>query len=363
MKRNIFAAILFCLALALSASAQKIAKPTKNPVEATPAQKQLIDEGIRLHDQKQYDAAIQKYQQVLKENPDNDLALYEMALSYYNKQDFRNALETCYKLIFYKSNTGLLGYGLIANILDDEGKPKEAINVYQQVIKLLENDAEYKNHLSSLYYNLGLTYARQKQLKEAREALKKSVQLDFKYPSPNYLLAEVFLGSNYKVPAILAAARMITLELNTQRASRSTEIFLNGLQGAKKDEKGNVQIFMDLNAPKDEGDFGMYDLLLGTLMTVKDDKDKNKSKSELFVEAVDTFISLMAEDKKLTSTFVGKTYVPFLAEMKARGYSKTFAYLVLQQSGDKDAEKWLVDGGQKTLDFINWAKSYQLTGK
>lgn len=363
MKRNVFLTILFCIVFCLTtASAQKIAKPTLTPTEATPAQKQLIQEGISLHDQKRYDDAIAKYQEVIKENPNNDLAIYELALSYYNKKDYRNATETAFKLVQYKSKIGLLGYGMIANILDDQGKPKEAIEIYQKVIKQFENEPEFQSHLSNLYYNLGVTYTRQKQYKEAREALKKAVQFDFNYPSPNYLLAEVFVGTNYKVPALLAAGRLITLEINTQRTQRSVDILMSILQSAKKDEKtGNINIFMDLNAPKDEGDFSMYDLLLGTLTTVKSDEDKNKTENEIFADAIDTLIALLKEDKKLASTFVGKVYVPFFVEMKAKGFSKTFAYLVLQQTGNKDAEKWLVDNSKQSVAFLNWAKQYQFS--
>lgn len=361
IKINVYFTILFCLILSVAVSAQKINKPTITPTVATAAQKQLINEGIKLHDLKQYDEAIKKYEQVLKENPNNDEALYEMALSYYNKKDMQKASETAYKLIQYKSNLGVLGYGLIASVLDDSGNPKEAIEIYQKAIKQLKGDAELQPHLSSLYYNLGITYFRQKQYKEAREASKTAVELNFSYPSPNYLLAVVYHETKYKVPALLAAARLISLEINTQRAKQSVDIFLDILNSAKKDEKtGNINIFLDMNAPKDEGDFAMYDLLLGTLTIVKSDEDKNKTENEIFAEAVDTIIALLEEDKKLKSTFIGKTYVPFMVEMKKQGHSKTFAYLLLQQNGNKEALKWLVENEQQNIKFINWAKSYQL---
>ena len=362
MKKRIFWALVFVLAAVCAVSAQKIKKPTLTPTAATPEQEQLIRQGIRLHDQKKYDEAIQKYEQVLRENPNNDFALYELALSYYNKKDFPKALETAYKLVQYKGKTGLLGYGLIANVLDDQGKPKDAIEIYLQAIKLLEKDPEYRPHLSSLYYNLGVTYTRQKLYNEAREALKKGVQSNFLYPSPNALLAEIYLAGKYKIPAMLAAGRLLSLEINTPRAKRSVEIILSVLKSAKKDEKtGNFNIFVDMSAPKDEGDFGIYELLLGTLTIPKNEEDKKKTENEIFAEAFETLISLLADDKKLSSTFVGKTYIPFLVEMKKKGYAKIFAHLILQQNGNKDAENWLIEQGSDTTDFLEWAKSYRLT--
>ena len=284
MLKQIYIGLLIVL-FSLSIHAQNIGKPTLNPTEPTTVQQKIIEEGISLHDQKMYDQAISKYQQVLKENPDCVLAIYEMALSYYNKKDYSKASEVAYILVKYKGKTGILGYGLIANILDDQGKPKEAVEIYKSAIKQLEKDPEYRNHLSSLHYNLGVTYTRQKQYKEAREALKKAVEQDFSYASPNYLLAEVFYGTKYKVPALLSAARLISLEINSTRTKRSVEIFLDVLKPASKDEKGNINITLDFNAPKDEGEFMALDLLLGTLTTVRTEEDKGKTDNEMFADA------------------------------------------------------------------------------
>jgi len=359
MKRQLllyFVIGVFCVSIA----AQKITKPTLTPTEPTEPQKSLIEEGIKLHDAKKYGEAIKKYQQVLQENPDCTLALYELSLTYFNNADYQNALETAFKGTRYKSKELSLFYGIIANVWDDKGKPEDAIKLYQDGIKMLKDEEGYENHVSSLYYNLGVTYTRQKKYPEAREVLKNAVEYNFGYASPNYLLAEVFYGTKYKVPALLAAARLISLELNSQRTNRSVTIFLDILKSAKKDEKtGNINIFLDFNAPKDEGDFAMYDLILGTLTTVKSEKDKNKSEEEVFAEAVDSLIAMLGEDKKLPKTFVGKNYIPFLVEMKKNGYSKIFAYLVLQQSGNKAAEKWLLDNRKKSLEFLDWAKSYR----
>lgn len=346
--------------LCFSANAQKISKPTKTSVPPTPAQEKILLEGIKLHDSNKFDEAIATYLGLLDENPDYTTAIYELGLSYYAKKDYKKTLETAYRLVQYKGKDGVLGYGLFANALDDQGKPEDAIKIYQSAIKQLKDDPEFQEHLASLYYNIGVTYVRQKKYNEARQELKKAVENNFQYASPSYLLSEVYFASKYKIPAFLAASRLLSLEINSTRSARATAIIMDILKPAQKDEKGNIQIFMDLNAPKDEGDFGMFDLFLGTLTTLDKDEDKNKTENEKFADSVSTLIALLEENKDLKKTFVGKTYIPFMKEMKQKGYVKYFAYLLLQQKGNKDAEKWLVDEGQKTIDFLNWAKAYKL---
>lgn len=165
----------------------------------------------------------------------------------------------------------------------------------------------------------------------------------------------------YKVPAMLSAARLISLEINSQRTKQSAAIFTGYLKAPQKDDKtGNINIFMDFDAPKDEGDFGMYDLMLGTLMLADEKEDKGKTEDQLFAEAVDTFIALLSEDKKLGSTFVGKNYVPFMAEMKKQGHTPAFAYLVRHHSGNQDALKWLTENDAKLRAMLNWSKAYEM---
>ncbi|MBA2336035.1 MAG: tetratricopeptide repeat protein [Blastocatellia bacterium] len=348
---------LFCIA----ASAQKIAKPTLTPKPVTEAQMLLIRQGVAFHDSKKFDEAIAKYEQVLAENPDSTQALHELSMSLYTKGDRVKAMETAYRGSKYKSEELPLFYQTMASSIDDVGKPDEAVKIYRDAIRLLKDDKEFLPYLSSLHYNLGVTFVRQNKHNEARSELKRAVEYNFKYASPHFLLAIVYNGTKYKVPAMLAAARLISLEINSQRTKQSAAILLNGLKPAEKNAKtGNTTIFLDFDAPKDEGDFGMYDLFLGTLTTIRKDEDKNKSDNEIFAEAIDTFIALLSGDNKLKSTFTGKNYVPFLTDMKRQGHTKAFAFLVLYQNGNTEALKWLTENKPKLVALVNWAKTYEL---
>ena len=359
--RKIFAVGVLMLSICLTAIAQRIDKPTLTPKPCSDEQKADIQVGTILHDAKKYDEAIAKYQEVLKENPDCTAAMYELSMTYYTKGDTTAAMEIAYKGTKYKSDELPLFYLTIGNIIDDVGKPDEAVKIYRDGIKMLEGDPTMKRHLSSMYYNLGVTLAKQKNYADARTELKRSVTYNFQYSSPNYLLALIYQNSGYKIPAFLAAARVIALEPAGARAQRASAIIRDVLKPAEKDPKtGYINIFLNMNAPKDEGDFGMYELLLGTLTTIKDDKDKNKSENEIFADAVDTVIGLLSDDRKLPATFVGKTYLPFMIDMKKKGHVSTFANIVLSDSGNGEALKWLGQNEAKLTDFVNWAKTYQL---
>ncbi len=347
------------ITLAVGAHAQKLAKPSTPSKPSTDAQQKLINEGVKLHDAKRFGEAIAKYRAVLAENPDCTAALYELTFSLEQDGQKEKAMEAAYQGSKYISDELPLFYVTIANILDDYGKPNEAINIYKEGLKLLSGDTRFKRYRSSLNYNLGVTYVNQKSYDEARKALKEAVEDDPHYASPHYLLAIIYNGTSYKIPAFLAATRLISLEANSARTARAAAVIGNVLKPAAADaQTGNINIFLNINAPKDEGDFGMYELLLGTLLTIKSDKDKDKTEAEVFIGALDSLISMIEEDKKLRSTFVGKNYVPFVSEMKKNGMVEPFGYLVRYQNGDNLALKWLQLNDAKLKAFLDWANAY-----
>ena len=174
MKKSLFIPVIIFVFVS-AAFGQKIEKPKKFPAPATDSQQKLINDGIALHDAKKYDEAIALYDKVLAENPDSTMALYEKALSLYTKGDKTKAVETAYLGTKYISDQLALFYGTIANALDDSGKADEAIKIYRQAEDMLKGDIGVKHHLASVYYNLGITYFRQRKYTESRSELKKAV--------------------------------------------------------------------------------------------------------------------------------------------------------------------------------------------
>jgi tetratricopeptide (TPR) repeat protein len=291
------------------------------------------------------------------------MALYELSMSYYTKGDKSKALETALKGAKFKSADLPLFYLTLGNVLDDLAKYDEAVRLYNDAIKILADNKDMLPHLSSLHYNLGLSYRRQQKEKEAREEMKQAIRANMVYPSPHLQLAVIFLNGRYKVPALLAAARFVSLEFNSNRTPQAASIFtqIMGKTSAKKESDEKIVINLDFGAPTDEGDFGAAELILAMTDALDKSEDKTKivTEEEKFAGRIESLISFLdSKDKKLKGTFSSVHYFPFMLEMKRLGYVKPFSYIVLLKTGNSNALAWLRENETKTREFLEWAKNY-----
>ena len=104
----------------------------------TDSVKTLIDSGIHLHDQGQYEQAIDKYKEALKIDSNNVTASYEMAFSYLSLKNHTETERLCEKIInkYPKSKTLKNVYTTYANSLDQRGESKEALRIYDKAINV-----------------------------------------------------------------------------------------------------------------------------------------------------------------------------------------------------------------------------------
>lgn len=356
MSTRILPTILLALVFVAPVAAQKIDPPKLTPTPATDSQAALIREGVALHDRGDYDGAIAKYEQVLRENPANDLALYELSFTYEMKKDYRKSLETAYKGAQYKSDHLAEFYVRIGNSLDLLGEPKKAVDVYKQAIKI-------KPDTRLLYYNLAVTYSRLNNLDEAKKSLKKELYINPGHANSHMALAQIFHKTNYKIPALFAVMRFLVLEPKSQRANGAHQAFIEMLRGGASAGKnpGEINIFLDMGGKKDEGDFGSIELILGLSGAVgATEKNKDKSEAEKLVDQLSTLFALASEQegKGDKSKFTFRYYIPYFSEMKRRDYVEPFAYHISQSSNISGVAEWLQANSGRVKEFLIWSEGY-----
>lgn len=354
MKKRTLSGVIILL-LACVAHAQKLGEPKLEPTPSTPSQDQLIDQGVALHDRGDYDGAIRHYDEVLKENPNNVLALYEMSFSYFQKKDYRKSLEFAYKVAQFKSNLLPRIYGQIGNCLDELGDPKKAIETYKAGIKLFPS-----NFL--LHFNLAITYNKLNEFDDARTSAKKSAGLNPQHSSSQILLAVLFDKASYKTPALLAACRFLILEPASRRTEGALRLMRKIMQGGVSagNNPNEINIFVDMSAKKDEGDFGAIDLVIGlTKAAEHTEKNKGKTETQLQAESFETLFAILSESSQADrSKFTWKYYAPYFVELKKQGHVEAFTYYINQQSTSPEVSEWLTQHKDKVAAFLAWSKSY-----
>jgi tetratricopeptide (TPR) repeat protein len=359
MMRKIPTAISIALLLLLVsiASGQKLEPPKLDSTPLTPQQQQLMKEGVALHERGDYDGAISRYQEVLKENPNNAEAIYEMGYAYAMKKDYNKSLEYAYKAAQYRGDLLPLVYTLIGNDLDETGNSKKAIEVYKTGIKQLPPSF-------MLHFNLAVAYGRQGKLDEARAEVKKAVALNPRHASSHFLLSQLFFKGNYKTPALLASARFLTLEPNSRRAVAAMQVIQSAMQAGVSPGKNpnEINIFVDTNAKKDEGDFTMIDTVisLGKAASMTE-KNKGKTEMQLLVERFNTLFAIMEESqaKADRSKFTWSYYIPYFIEIKKRGLVEPFVYIIYLTSNNPEVRQWLQQNETRVREFLAWSNSYQ----
>lgn len=357
MTKRLFCSLLLLFTFTIVVAAQDIKPPKLTPSPTTEKQKALINEGVVLHDRGDYDGAIAKYQEVLKENPDNIHALYEMGFSLMMKKDYKKSLETAYKGAQYKSDLLSRFYVSIGNNLDYLGESKKSVEVYKKGIELAPTE-------SLLYFNLAVTYLNMNKPDDAKANLKKAAQFNPNHPSSHLYLGTIFSKTGYNIPALFALSRFMVLEPKSERASAAFPMLKQSLLGgaSQGNNPNQINVFFNTSPKKDEGDFSTMDMVvsLGGALAISE-KNKGKSELESFIGQVHKFFAVLVEqsDKADKSKFAWKHYVPYFVEMEKRNFVEPFAYYISQGSKMEGVEEWLKANEARVSEFLSWSRSYQ----
>lgn len=315
------------LVLAASAAAQE---------EATSAKEQFR-RALALHDAGQYDAAIAIYKQLLAATPDDDQVAYELTFTTFAKGDMAETIRLAKKGGDKAGPNQVYYLEMLGNAYDAQHQTREAIDVYKRGISI---NPDYPR----IHLNLGVAYAGQKRLREAREELERAIALDPNYASAHFAIGEIYRIDGYRIPALFAYGRLLSLERNTPRAAaaaKNLQALLN--LGVTAEKPGNVNITIDPSAKKDLGDFSALAMMAAlTAGSTHLPEKAAMSEFDRESEALGSFLTMVSEVAgELKQGFVGKTYVPFYADMVKAGHSSAFAHLALGPLKLAGTDDWL----------------------
>ncbi len=179
----------------------------------------LLEQGNSLFAAGKFSAAIEKYEALLKSEPDNLSARYKLAFALHAAGKKTEALPQLQNVVVSASSAAMLrsSYSLMAGIYDQIGQTEKAIQCYRKAIEVDSTD-------HSLWYGLGLAYFRSRQYSAAEKSAIEALRLNSGHPLSMRLYALVTFHQNKRAPALLALCSFLWLE---PRGNRSAEAWTN----------------------------------------------------------------------------------------------------------------------------------------
>lgn len=330
----------------------------QNPGEAA----SLVAEGVALHDKGDYAGAIEKYDAALRKDEDNINALYEKSYSLYAMGKLKESVSICKTIIKKYPDNALLKavYIQYGNALDDMGKKKDALEVYEEALSRFSD--EYL-----LHYNKGLTLQNMGRYDESLASYQQSLSLKPLHSSSNLSNGALLEKSN-KIPALLAYCTFLAIEPNSKRSKNVLQT-VNNIMGANvKKDGNNINIMLspgmldDMKNKKDENNFRTQELIFTFSAALDDSKEVDSiahTPADKFDLKLQLLINSLAEGAKDGKGFYWKHYVPFFVALKENKHTALFSHLIFLSSGDEDNSKWLEENEQKVSDFYDWLKAYK----
>lgn len=324
------------------------------------AARELVREGVRLHDEQAYDKALEKYGKALELDSNNFYAMAEKAVTFFQLGRTDDCVALCEEILQMQGSHEEIGmvYIAYANSLDHAERPEEALKVYAR-----GQERDPGNH--QLWYNEAITLIGLGRLDDAIGRLERSASLEPRHGSSHNAIGRIMVQNGQRIPAILAMSRFLIVEPEGKRAQENLELLNSLMKGnVEQNKKGGMTIHVDADAiePKEgqPNDFSGLDMMIDLLAaTVEIEKKEKSSEIGKFNYKFDMLCGLLADLRAKNSGFYWEHYVPYFVAMRSAGHLES-AVMVMHATSDlTEVKKWLKGNDKAITAFYEWSSAYE----
>jgi len=204
-----------------------------------------------------------------------------------------------------------------------------------------------------LYYNLGLTYFRNKQFTEAEANAIEAIKLDPKHGSSLRMYALVTFHQNKRVNALMGFCSYLLLDPRSPQAAEAFGNIQHILQGGVlKDGNGRNTIIL---SPKGNQENEAMNLAIS--MSVLSGQNKKLTGMDLLEYELKSIFTIAGEsaDKNTDKTFSDKFFVDYFYQLAKSDNMPAFTRLVSLCTNKESNAKWIADNDKQVKDsFDSW---------
>lgn len=333
----------FLIVLLLFSAVNLFAQDKKTEAEA------LIRQGTALHDAKKYDEAIAKYDEALKIDPDNAGAMFEKGFSLAASGKTDLAIPILEKVA--ATNQVASAYDVLGSIYDDKQDFDKAMKCYTQGI------AAFPKY-QKLWYNICISYYRQKKYKQAEDAAIEAIKLNPKHASSHRAYAMVTFQEGKHENSLLAWCSFLMMEPQTQRSAEACNYIKYILY---HNIKGNSITIGNAGDQSNAQQMAISIGVTGSLAIQKAIDEKSNTKAtaiDSLTIPLTSIFKLTAETKdKADSPFFSKYFADYFGALANTDYMSTFThYITLSIYKDEDIA-WIKSHEDKIRGLTTWVNT------
>lgn len=337
------------------------------------AAKIKVEEGVELHDKGEYKKAIKKYDEALKLDKDNSLAMSEKALTLNAMGEYETSAALCQDIItkHYGSRDLPMVFVTYGNCMDQLKRPEASLRVYDQAIQ------EYPE-VALLHFNRGITLFGMDSLPSADRSFQRSARLNPYHPGTQRQMAHLLHRQGNIVPSVLAISRTLMIDPVGRFATTDLSLLRELVGGnVETNKKGNSTIYLDASKMEDlndstirENDFRRSETaltLLGGLSLASTINDALKKEGVATNEAVEAgnfkmllgFLAGSLKDMRSANFgFYWENHAAWIVALNDAGHIEALSHLLAASSEDKAVARWLEENKEKVDTYYAWEKEY-----
>ncbi|MCR9170897.1 MAG: tetratricopeptide repeat protein [bacterium] len=316
---------------------------------------QTVDEyiktGIEYHDAQKYEDAIAAYEKALEIDSKNQLANYEMALTYFTMSDYDNAIKYADAAIKTDGDNTVPAYILKGSALDNDGRTDESIKTFKKAIK--KTGGHYL-----LHYNLGLNYYKIGEREMCEEQMVAAIDDNPSHNTSHLLLGLIHDEMGHKVQTVLALCFFLYLEDDTERSKMANETLMAAI-GANVEQDPDKPNTINIGLTGDADSEFMAAELMISMMEAQRLSEENEDKTEemIFQENLTSFFGVMGELKEEGAEGIWwNLYTDTFYALSQSEHMEAYCN-VIRQSNDEEAGQWLKENVEAEKALDEWFQS------
>lgn len=301
--------------------------------------KEIIAEGIRLHDEENYEEALRYFKWVHPNDSNYSWAVSEEVNTLISLERYQEVVDVCEAALKTPiADQGTI-YMALGTAYDELERSEEALTAYTRGI----SDSPY---LAKLHFNKGITHYRLKQYNQAIACFQRTLAINPYHSGAHYVLAVMALQQGELVPATLSMSAFLMLENNTQRS-------LDGLStlNTALSEKTTIE---DLGVNFGD-EFKKTELLVKNYAALR---ETYKVPSDLPLPIIKQAHLIFSQIKTEKGGWWTEFYASFFNQLtKNEDLFEGWSYLIMTPSKSESHEKIVAKNAKKIDAFANWANT------